>query len=100
MGYGCFHDVKIEGDKDFPKFAKVFINGNEIRCRGYVIRQSVDEIPTVELEILGISETEQIAEVKISDMENIAKAMNKEQFEKFCFVWNELHGVFLEDDCK
>lgn len=100
MGYGCFHEVKIEGNKDFPKFAKVFVDGNSILCRGYVIRQSVDEIPTVELEILGIGETEHIAKVEISDMENIAKAMDKEEFEKFCAIWNELHGIDLEDDCK
>lgn len=100
MGYVSFHDVKIEGNKDFPKFAKVFVDGNSIRCRGYVISQRVDEIPKVELEILGISETDQIAKVEISDMENIAKAMDKEEFEKFCTIWNELHGIDLEDDCK
>lgn len=43
---------------------------------------------------------ELIEKIEISDMENIAKAMDKEEFEKFCAVWNELHGVDLEDDCK
>lgn len=100
MGYGIFHNVKVEGNSEFPCYARVSIDGNVVKCRKYVITQSVYEVPTVELEILGFGDAEHIATVQISDMENIAKAMDKEEFEKFCTIWNELHGIDLEDDCK
>jgi hypothetical protein len=88
--YG-FHNVKIEGEKDFPNYSKVIIDGKEVKCKKYVITQCVDEAPTVELELLAFGETEHIAKVRVADMENIAKAMDKEEFEKFCEIWKKLN---------
>lgn len=91
MGKSVFHNVKVEGNKDFPNYARVFIDGNAVRCRRYVITQSVNEVPTVELEILGFGDTEHLAKVEIADMENIAKAMDRAEFERFCEIWKELN---------
>lgn len=88
--YG-FHNVKVEGKMDNPNFARVFIDGQKVLCRKYVITQSVDEAPTVELELLAFGDTEHIAKVRIADMENIAKAMDKAEFERFCEIWNEMN---------
>lgn len=90
-GNRIFHNVKVEGNENFPCHARVSIDGNVVKCRKYVISQCVDEVPTVELEILGFGDTEHIATVKISDMENIAKAMDKAEFERFCQIWKELN---------
>lgn len=87
-----FHEVKVEGDKDFLNYAKVYIDGESVRCRRYIIEQSVDEVPTVTLTLLGFGDYEHLAKVEIADMENIAKAMDKDNFDKFCEIWNELHN--------
>lgn len=91
LGNITFHNVKVEGNENFPCYARVSIDGNVVKCRKYVITQCVDEVPTVELEILGFGDTEHIAKVRIADMENIAKAMDKAEFERFCEIWNEMN---------
>lgn len=91
LGNSIFHNVKVEGNSEFPCYARVSIDGNVVKCRKYVITQSVDEVPTVELEILGFGDTEHIATVQISDMENIAKAMDKAEFERFCEIWKKIN---------
>ena len=88
--YG-FHNVRVEGEQDFPNLSRVFIDGEKVKCRKYVITQCIDEAPIVELELLGFGDIEHIAKVRIADMENIAKAMDKAEFERFCEIWNEMN---------
>lgn len=88
---GAFHEVKIEGDISNSHYAKVYIDGNCVRCRKYTVSQSVDEMPTATLELLGVGNYEHLAKVEIADLRNIAMAMDKVTFEEFCEIWKEVH---------
>ena len=85
------HKFKVEPSENAPVCATVTIDGKPIRCRGYKIEHHVDEIPTVELEILAIPEYTMDAIVGITNKEEIARLMDKEEFDRFCGIWRDMH---------
>lgn len=71
---------------------KVFIDGNSIRCTGYTLTHQVDEVPILEIEMPIVPEIkDQYVVVQISNKEEIARFMNKSEFEEFCRIWKELN---------
>ena len=85
------HKFKVEPKENAPVCAIVTIDGQPIRCRGYKIEHHVEELPTVELEVLAIPQCEMDAIVEITNKEEIARLMDKEEFDRFCEIWKEIH---------
>ena len=95
-----FGRFKVEPVEDGCLYAKVTVDGKEVRCRGYEISHSVEEIPIVSLEIIATPEYEHDAIIQVKDLEQIAKLMYEKDFNEFCKMWKEIHGIGTEDDCK
>ena len=85
------HKFKVEPIENAPVCARVTIDDKPIRCRGYEIKHRSGEIPTVELEILSTPDCELDAIIDVSNAAELARIMDKEQFDKFCELWEEIH---------
>ena len=70
---------------------RVTIDDKPIKCRGYELRHYVDEVPSVDIEICCVPQIEENAIVKVPNKEEIAMLMDKEEFDKFCKIWKEVH---------
>lgn len=90
------HKFKVEPIENAPVCARVMIDEKPIRCRGYKTEHHVAELPTVELEVLAIPQCEMDAIVEITNKEEIASLMDKEEFEKFCEIWGTIHNEKIE----
>ena len=71
---------------------RVTIDGNPIQCSGYEIKHYVDEFPSVNIEVVCVPQIEENATVKISNKEEIAAFMDREEFEEFCKIWEKING--------
>lgn len=71
---------------------QVLTDGKPIRCCGYTLTHRIDEIPCLELEMPIIPEIkdEQVV-VSVSNKEEIARIMDKNEFDRFCDIWKEVH---------
>lgn len=67
------------------------IDEKPIRCYGYIVKQQVDEVPVVELEVCAVPNVEGAAIVHVSNKEEIARLMDEEEFKEFCDIWKEVH---------
>lgn len=85
------HKFKVEPIENAPVCARVTIDDKPIRCRGYKIEHHAGEVPTVELEVLATPDCELDAIIDVSNAAELARIMDKEQFEKFCEIWKEMH---------
>ena len=85
------HKFKVEPIENAPVCARVTIDDKPIRCRGYKIEHHAEELPTVELDILAIPECDMHAIIGITNKEELARIMDKEEFEKFCEIWRNMH---------
>ena len=85
------HKLKIEPTENCPVCARVLIDDKPIRCRSLKIEHNVDEVPTIKLELIAIPECEMDAIVEIANMGEIASAMDKDEFERFCEMWRSIH---------
>lgn len=70
---------------------RVTIDDKPIKCTGYELRHYVGEVPSVDIEIGCVPQIGENATVKISNKEEIAMLMNKEEFNEFCEIWKEVH---------
>ena len=70
---------------------RVTIDDKPIKCIGYELRHYVDEVPSVDIEICCVPQIEENAIVKVSNKEEIAMLMDKEEFDEFCEIWKEVH---------
>lgn len=70
---------------------RVTIDDKPIKCRGYELRHYVDEVPSVDIEICCVPQIEENAIVNVSNKEEIAMLMDKEEFDEFCKIWKEVH---------
>ena len=86
------YQFKVEPNGNGAMYAKVSVDGQAVRCRGYNIRHVVDEVPTVELEMCAIPDYEHEVEIKVSNKAEIASLMDKTEFEKFCEIWRGIHN--------
>lgn len=89
---GVLHNLKIEPIEDRAQCARVIVDDMPIRCRRYSIKHSVEEVPTVELELCCIPKYEHEVVTQISNKEEIARLMDKTEFEEFCKIWKEVHN--------
>lgn len=86
------HKFKVEPVENSYKYAKVTVDDNAVRCKGYTLRHYVDEIPTVELDLCAVPEVEHDVVIQISNKEEIARLMDKTEFEDFCNIWKEVYN--------
>lgn len=85
------HKFKFDPIDEYGR-GKVTIDDKPIRCRGYELRHYVDEIPSVDIEIDCFPEIEETASISVSNKEEIASFMDKDEFEEFCKIWEKIHG--------
>ena len=84
-----FHKFSIEQIDSYRE--KVLIDGNSIRCTGYTLTYRVDEFPTLQLEMPIVPEIkDQYVVIQVSNKEEIARLMDKTEFEEFCKIWEEV----------
>ena len=88
---GVFHNFKIEPIKDRAQCARLSVDDMPIRCKGYSINHSLDEVPIVTLELCCVLNYEHDAVIRITNKEEIARLMDETEFEEFCKAWKELH---------
>ncbi len=86
------HNLKIEPIEDRAQCARVFVDDMPIQCRGYSINHSLDEVPTVELELCCVPNYGHDVMTQISNKEEIARLMDGNEFEEFCKIWKEVHN--------
>ena len=89
---GVLHKLKIEPVESRIECARVIVDDIPVQCRGYSISHSIDEVPTVELELCCIPKYEHDVVTQISNKEEIARLMDKAEFEEFCKIWKEVHN--------
>ena len=84
------HKFKFE---PFDKLGRgrVTIDDKPIKCRGFEIKHYVNECPSVNIEVVCVPQIEENATVKISNKEDIAMLMDKEEFDEFRETWKEVH---------
>ena len=70
---------------------KVTIDDKPIKCTGYELKHYVGEFPSVNIEVACVPQIEEYAIVKLSNKEEIAMLMDKEEFNEFCEIWKEVH---------
>lgn len=89
---GVLHNLKIEPIEDRVQCARVMVDDMRIKCRGYSISHSIDEVPTVELQLCCIPKYEHNVVTHIGNKEEIARLMDETEFEDFCNIWKEVHN--------
>ena len=85
-------NLKIEPIEDRVQCARVIVDDIPIKCRGYSINHSLNELPTVALELCCVPNYEHDVMTQISNKEEIARLMNEAEFEEFCKIWKEVHN--------
>ena len=85
------HKFKFEPFDEFGK-GRVTIDDKPIKCRGFEIRHYVDEFPSVNIEVVCVPQIEENAIISVSNKEEIAALMNREEFEEFCKIWEKING--------
>lgn len=86
------HKFKVEPIDEFVGRARVTIDDKPIRCRGYELRHYVDEVPSVEIEINCVPQIEENATINVSNKEEIAALMDKNEYEEFCKIWEKINN--------
>lgn len=86
------HEVTIQSLGDCRQEIKV--DGQNVSgCFGYNLSCRVDEIPALTLEINALPISVSVpAEVKIQNLEEIARLMDEKDFKEFCGIWNDTHA--------
>ena len=85
------HKFKFEPIDELGR-GKVTIDDKPIRCRGYELRHYVDEVPSVDIEIYCVPKIEETASISVSNKEEIAELMDREEFEEFCKIWEMINN--------
>lgn len=85
------HKVKIEPIEEFPTCSRISIDGNYIQCSGYTIKHYAGQLPVIELDVFVVPSCEQDMIVHVINKEEIARLMDKSEFDEFCEIWNEVH---------
>ena len=88
---GILHKFKFEPIDELGR-GKVTIDDKPIRCRGYELRHYVDEVPSVDIEIACVPQIEETASISVSNKEEIAALMDREEFEEFCKIWEMINN--------
>ena len=70
---------------------RVTIDDKPIKCRGYELKHYFDEYPSVNIEVVCVPQIEENAIISVSNKEEIAALMGREEFDEFCEIWKEVH---------
>lgn len=70
---------------------EIFIDGERIKCTYYVLSHSAGEVATLDISLAVEADIVSECEVRIKNKEQVARLMNKSEFEKFCQIWKELN---------
>ena len=89
---GVLHNLRIVPVEDRVQCARVIVDDMLVQCRGYSISHSIDEVPTVKLELCCIPKYEHDVVIQIGNKEEIARLMDEKEFEEFCKIWKEVHN--------
>jgi len=87
------HKIRVDGFNDGVN-ATIRIDGQKIRCRRYKIEQSVDTIPSIELDVCYEPIVETDGCVDFGNIEQLARMMSYMDFNYFCEKWHEYHDDF------
>lgn len=71
---------------------RVTIDDNPIKCRGFEIKHYVNEVPSVNIEVVCVPHIEETSIIRVSNKEEIAALMDREEFEEFCKIWEKING--------
>lgn len=85
------HKFQVKPIDENPCYAKVSIDGQNIRCSGYKLEHYVDCVPRVYIEVPIIPEIKENVIVHVANKEEIARLMDLDEFEEFQRIWNEVH---------
>ncbi len=88
---GALHKFRFEPFDECGR-GRVTIDGNPIQCSGYEIKHYVDEFPSVNIEVVCVPQIEENAIINVSNKEEIAALMDREEFEEFCKIWEKING--------
>ena len=84
------HRFKFEPFDELGR-GRVTIDDKPIKCRGFEIKHYVDEFPSVNIEIICVPQIEETSIISVSNKEEIAALMNREEFEEFCKLWENIN---------
>ena len=85
------HKFKFEPIDEVGR-GKVTIDDKRVLCRGFELRHYVGEVPSVEIEVICVPQIEENATISVSNKEEIAALMDKNEFEEFCKIWEKING--------
>ena len=75
---------------------QVFIDGQPVSCTGYTLIHNAGEVPSLLLELpVNPKLKDEMVLVQVGNKEEIARLMDKTEFEKFCEVWKEVHNEYI-----
>ena len=84
------HKFKFEPMDELGR-GRVTIDYKPIKCRGFELRHYVGEVPSVNIEVVCVPQIEETSIISVSNKEEIAMLMDKEEFNEFCEIWKEVH---------
>lgn len=87
---GTLHKFKFEPLDELGR-GRVTIDDKPIKCRGFELKNYVDEFPSVNIEVVCVPHIEENAIISVSNKEEIAALMGREEFDEFCEIWKEVH---------
>ena len=84
------HKFKFEPMDELGR-GRVTIDDKPIKCRGFELKHYVDEVPSVNIEVVCVPQIEETSIISVSNKEEIAMLMDKEEFNEFWEIWKEVH---------
>ena len=85
------HKFRFEQMDEFGR-GRVTIDYKPIKCRGFELKHYVNEVPSVNIEVVCVPQIEENAIINVSNKEEIAALMGREEFEEFCKIWEKING--------
>lgn len=80
---------------------KLYLDGVKISnmCTGYTLSHHVGELPELELDLIAFPMVAELDTCKlaIKALENLASCFDREQFEKFCDIWNSNNTKSMQE---
>lgn len=82
--------VRIKSDR---VYGEVYINDSKVSnvCSGYTLSHHAGELPELELDLIAfpmVTAELDTCKIAIKALEKLASCFDREQFEKFCDIWN------------
>ena len=85
------HKFRTKPIENQPICEHVFVDDMAIRCAGYVLEHNVGELPTVTVELPVIPQIDSTVNLKIANLDEIARLMDVDTYEEFKKIWREVH---------